>query len=131
MKIHVTHLSPEFVDERGGIAHVVDQDKFPIRAVLRITSKAGTVRSNHYHKTDYHYIYIESGKCEYSEKDSKQIKGKVETVVLNPGDLVLSNPGIIHAVKFLEDTVLYAFTSEKRQHSKYEEDTVRVTIIKA
>lgn len=129
MAIDVTHVSPEFVDERGGIARVVDQDKFPIRAVLRITSKAGTTRSNHVHKNDYHFIYIESGKCIYAEKDSSNPKGKVETVILEPGDLVLTNPGIIHGVKFLENTILYAFTSEKRGHGEYEKDTKRVKII--
>ena len=130
MAIQVTHIEPEFVDERGGIARVVDQDKFPIRAVLKITSKAGTIRANHYHKNDYHYIYIESGKCEYSEKPSDDPKAPIETVTIGPGDLVLSEPGIIHAVKFLEDTVFYAFTTEKREQDQYEGDTVRVTIVK-
>ena len=130
MAINVLHAKPEFIDERGGIARIIDQDKFPIRAVLRITSKKGSIRSNHYHKNDYHYIYIESGKCEYSEKSAYDKQAKVETVVLNPGDLVLSNPGIIHAVKFLSDTVLYAYTTEKRAHDNYEEDTKRVEIVK-
>src|SRR3989338_8017141 len=122
MAINVLHIKPEFVDDRGGIARIIDQDKFPIRAVLRITSRAGTTRANHFHKTDYHYIYVESGKCEYSEKDSKNPVGKVDTVALESGDVVLSKPGIIHGVKFLEDTVLYAFTTEKRQQAYYEKD---------
>lgn len=129
MAIHVIHKIPEFVDDRGGIARIVDQDKFPIRAVLRITSKAGTTRSNHVHKNDYHFIYIESGKCIYAEKDSNNRKAKIETVILRPGDIVLTNPGIIHAVRFLEDTVLYAFTSEERGHNEYEKDTKRIKII--
>lgn len=124
------HPLEEFKDDRGVILRIVDQDKFAIRAVLRITSKAGSIRSNHYHKNDYHYIYIESGKCEYSEKPVHDPKAKVETVTLNPGDLVLSNPGIIHAVKFLEDTILYAFTTEKRAQNYYEEDTERIEIVK-
>lgn len=129
MKIQISHINPDFVDERGGIARVVDQDKFPIRAILRITSKAGSIRANHYHKHDYHYIYIESGKCEYSEKPVNKPNSKIETITLNPGDLVLTNPGIIHAVKFLEDTVFYAFTTEKREQDQYEGDTVRITIV--
>lgn len=129
MAIKVTHTKPEFVDKRGGIARIVDQDKFPIRAVLRITSKAGTTRANHVHKTDYHYIYIESGKCEYSEKDPNNPSGKVETVILEPGDLVLTSPGIIHGVKFLENTVLYAFTTERRGRVQYEKDIERIKIV--
>lgn len=129
MTINVVYTKSEFVDDWGGIIRIIDQDKFSIRAILRITSKAGSVRSNHYHKKDHHYLFIESGKCEYSEKPVNDPEAKLETVVLIPGDLALSNPGIIHAVKFLEDTVLYAFTSEKREHDKYEGDTKRVKIV--
>lgn len=129
MAIQVIHITEEFVDGRGGIARIVDATTDTFRAVLRITSKAGTIRSNHYHKHDYHYIYIESGSCEYSEKPAKEKSAKVETVLLRPGDLVLTKPGIIHAVKFLKDTVLYALTTESRDPKQYEKDTVRVTII--
>lgn len=129
MAMRVTHIKPEFVDDRGGIARVVDQDIFSIRAILRVTSKAGTIRSNHVHTHDYHYIYIENGKCEYSEKPVNDPNAKIETVMLQSGDVVLTKPGIIHAVRFLEDTVLYAFTTEKRQQDKYEADTERITII--
>ena len=130
MAINVVHTKPEFVDDRGGIARIVDQDKFPIRAVLRITSKKGSVRSNHYHKNDYHYIYVENGKCEYSEKPVNNSNAEIATVVMNPGDLVLTKPGIIHAVKFLQDSVIYAFTTEKRVQDEYEKDTERIDIVK-
>lgn len=129
MAIKVIHPKTEFTDERGGIARIVDSDKFTFRAVLRITSKAGSIRSNHYHRSDYHYIYVESGKCEYSEKPSDDPNAKVETVILESGDVVLSKPGIIHAVKFLEDSVMYAITTETREHELYEEDTKRIKII--
>lgn len=130
MAIQVIKPKEEFTDERGGIARIVDEDTFTFRAVLRITSKAGSVRSNHYHKSDSHYLYVESGKCEYSERPASTPNAKIETVTLEPGDLVLSKPGIAHAVKFLEDTVLYAFTTEKREHEQYEEDTKRIEIVK-
>src|SRR3989338_2369459 len=129
MAIKVTHIKPEFVDQSGGIARIVDQNTFPIRAVLRIFSVAGTTRANHVHKKDYHYIYIESGKCEYSEKDSNNRSVKAETVILESGDVVLSRPGKIHGIKFLEDTVFYAFTTERRDQDKYEKNTERIKII--
>lgn len=129
MAITVTHSKPEFKDVRGTIARVVDQTKFTIRAVLRITSKAGAIRSNHYHKKDYHYLYVESGRCEYFEKSVHNKHANIEKVILKPGDLVLTKPNIIHAVRFLEDSVLYAFTTEKRKQDSYEEDTVRVPIV--
>jgi dTDP-4-dehydrorhamnose 3,5-epimerase-like enzyme len=129
MKIKVTHIDPEFVDQRGGIARVLDQNVHRIQTILRITSKAGSIRSNHYHKKDYHFMYLESGMCEYSEKPANKPKSKIETVKMVAGDLVLTNPMVIHAVKFLQDSVLYAFTTEKRDQDKYEKDTIKVTII--
>lgn len=130
MAIKVIHPKEKIVDRRGTIFRIVDNESFTFHAVLRITSKKGSIRSNHYHKNDAHYLYLESGKCQYSEKSAYKPKAKIETVLLRPGDLVLSMPGIIHAVKFLEDSILWAFTAEKRIQEKYEEDTVRVTIIK-
>lgn len=129
MAIHVLHPKEEFVDERGGITRIIDDAKIKLRGVLLITSRAGSVRANHYHKSDFHYVYIVSGRCEYSERPVDDPKAIVETVVLEPGDMVLTKPGIIHAIKFLENTVFYTFTTEKRQQDLYEEDTKRITII--
>lgn len=129
MAIKVFHPKEEFVDKRGGITRIIDDEATLFRAVLRITSKKGTIRSNHYHKKDFHYLYIESGKCEYAERSVDKPNAKIEKIILNPGDVVLSKPRVIHAVKFLEDTVLWAFTTEKRQHEQYEKDTKRVTIL--
>ena len=120
------NVQPEFTDARGGIAIVLDKD-FPIRSILHITSKAGTVRSNHYHKTDSHYCYLLSGKAEYYEKPVSG--GKIESAVLKAGDMVYSASMVIHAFKFLEDTVMFAYAAKSRNQSDYEADTVRVTLI--
>lgn len=130
MAIKVIQPKKKIVDGRGVIFRIVDDKSFAFHGVLRITSKRGSIRSNHYHKKDAHYLYLESGKCQYSEKPAYNSKAKIQTVVLDPGDLVLSKPGIIHAVKFLEDSVLWAFTTEKRLQPAYEKDTVRETIVK-
>lgn len=129
MPIKVTHIKPEFVDDRGYISRLVDTDEYPLRAVLYITSKKGSVRANHYHKKDAHFVYCLSGKFRYSEKNMKKKNSKVESVILKPGDLVLSKPGIAHAMEFLEDTVFLAFTTEKRNQDLYEEDIKRVKIV--
>lgn len=129
MPIKVTKIRPEFIDDRGYITRLVDTDEFPIRAVLYITSKKGTVRGNHYHKKDAHFVYCHSGKFRYSEKNMLKKNAKVESVILKPGDLVLSRPGIAHSMEFLEDTVFLAFTTEQREQDKYEHDTQRVEIV--
>ncbi len=129
MPIKITHVKPEFVDDRGYISRLVDTDEYPLRAVLYITSKKGTVRGNHYHKKDAHFVYCMSGKFRYSEKKIGSKNSKVESVILKPGDLVLSKPGVVHAMEFLEDTVFLAFTTEKREQDKYEKDIKRIKIV--
>lgn len=128
MAIKVTHTKPEFKDERGYITRLIDSDQTRFRAVLYITSKAGTERGNHYHKKDYHYVYCLSGKFRYSEKNMAKSNSKVESVILNPGDLVLSCPMVAHSMEFLEDSVFLAITTETRVQNLYEEDTVRIKI---
>lgn len=129
MKIKVRHIKDQLVDVRGAITQIINEDNLRLRTIMRITSKAGSIRSNHYHVKDYHYMFLESGKCEYSEKPADMPNAKIQTVILSQGDLVLTKPGIIHAVKFLEDTVLYAFSTEGRSRSEYEKDTKRVVIV--
>ncbi len=129
MPIKVTKIKPEFKDDRGYISRIVDTDEYPLRAVLYITSKKGTVRANHYHKKDAHFVYCLTGKFRYSEKNMKKKNSKIESVILKPGDVVLSKPGIAHAMEFLEDTVFLAFTTEKRTQDLYEDDIKRVKIV--
>lgn len=128
MSIKVTHTKPEFVDDRGYITRLVNDDNLRLRAVLYITSKKGTQRGNHYHKKDYHYVYCLSGKFRYSEKDMHKPSSPIESVILKSGDLVLSKPMMAHSMEFLEDTVFLAFTTEHREQEKYEDDTVRIKI---
>lgn len=128
MAIKVTHIKPEFADDRGYISRLVDDNGKNFKTVLYITSKKGTERGNHYHKSDYHYVYCLSGKFKYSEQDMHNINSPVESVILKPGDLVLSNPMVAHSMEFLEDTVFLAITTETRTQDKYEQDTVRIKL---
>lgn len=128
MALKVTHIKPEFKDERGYITRIVNDDKKKFKAVLYITSKKGTERGNHYHKSDFHYVYCISGKFRYSEKSMHNPNSKTDSVILKPGDLVLSSPMMAHSMEFLEDTVFLAITTEGREQNKYEEDTVRIKI---
>ena len=128
-------IKPEFVDERGGITRILDSAS-PIRSILLITSKKGSIRSNHYHKKDTHYCYLVSGKMEWFEKPADKGDGEielfekpVESAVLEPGDMIFTPAMIIHAVRFLEDSVLLTFATEGRNQADYEADTVRVTLI--
>ena len=125
MSIIVKKIKPEFIDKRGIITRILDQNKISIRSVLLITSKSKTVRGEHYHKKDSHYVYCLKGKLKYSARDMRKKVSHAESVILNEGDLVLTPPMTWHSMEFLEDSVFFAFTTETRAHNKYEADTVR------
>ena len=120
------NIKPEFVDGRGAITRILDSDT-PIRSILTITSKKGSVRSNHYHKKDTHYCYLVSGKMEWFEKPLEG--GEIESAVLESGDMIFTPALTIHAVRFLEDSVFFTFATEARNQADYEADTVRVALI--
>jgi dTDP-4-dehydrorhamnose 3,5-epimerase-like enzyme len=119
---------PEFADERGTITRVLNNASIPIKSILLITSVKGTIRSNHYHKKDSHYCYLISGKIEYTEQPVGK-ESERKTVILEPGDMVYTPPMAIHAMRFLEQSVLLAFATESREQTDYESDTVRVSFI--
>lgn len=124
-------------DARGTIQQLFAHDAGDIKSILLISSKTGTVRSNHYHKKDSHYCYLLSGKAvwvevpvgEYEEY-KKSIKMSFScTKVLYPGNMIFTPPMVIHAVRFLEDSQLLALSTELRDQEHYEDDTVRVELI--
>jgi len=126
MSIIVKHIKPEFTDQRGYISRIIDQKKILLRSVLVIFCKAGSIRGNHYHKRDSHFVYCFSGKFKYSEKNMKKKIPNTESVMLKSGDLVLTKPMFWHQMEFIEETIFFAFTTETREQNKYEEDTVRL-----
>ena len=122
-------ITAEFTDERGAITKILDDGKTAPKSILIITSKAGTVRANHYHKTDAHYCYMLSGKMEYFEKPVNADDSKIESAVLIAGDMIYSPPMAVHAFRFLEDTIWVVIALNSRHQAAYEADTVRVKFI--
>lgn len=115
-------------DEPRGIMEKLAEGEF--QSVLRITSKAGSVRANHYHKQDSHLCYLVRGKIEYVFRGALADEAPLERLIIEPGQLVFSPPRVAHAMRFLEDSELYCFTtSPRRTQDEYEDDLVRVTLV--
>ena len=55
-------LEEPFSDVRGKIQPLVDE---MMKSAVLIESKAGSLRANHYHKTDWHYCYVMEGRIQY------------------------------------------------------------------
>lgn len=111
-----------------------------ITSALYITCKKGSIRANHYHKKDTHYSYMLKGRMEYTYKNVKSQNSKVKirpdtvgtkrkTIIVNAGEIVETPPMTVHAMRFLEDSVFLALTTESRDQDKYERDTIRVKLI--
>ncbi len=121
----VIKLEKPFVDVRGSIKPLVD---IMMQSAVMIESKAGSLRANHYHKTDWHYCYIISGKIEYLHRPTGSNQNP-ETILVNEGEMVFTPPMIDHGMKFPVDTVFLTLSRNPRDQASYEADVVRVDMV--
>lgn len=118
-------LEPAHADARGAIQSLVN---FPMKNASLITSKKGSVRSNHYHLTDWHYMYVLSGSFDYYYRETGS-KEPAQVVRAGAGDMVFTRPMEDHATVFLEDTQLIVLSRKPRDQASYEADVRRVVLV--
>jgi quercetin dioxygenase-like cupin family protein len=118
-------MIPPYADPRGYIQTLVNR---PIRNVALITSAKGTVRSNHFHRTDWHYMYMISGAAYYYYRPTGS-RQKPERLLFKQGDLVYTGPMEDHTTVFIEDSMLLAMSGNPRDQETYESDVVRVELV--
>lgn len=111
-----------YKDDRGEIIDVMEGD---FKAVQIITSKKGSVRSNHYHREGGHLLYVAEGSMVYFECKPGDYANAERTIV-GKGDAVFTGPMIAHRSEFLEDTVLVCVATKNRADGAYADDLVRV-----
>ncbi|MBF0625106.1 MAG: cupin domain-containing protein [Magnetococcales bacterium] len=122
----VTPPAP-FADARGAIQPLVDVD---MKSCVLISSKKGTVRANHYHKTDWHYCYVLSGVIDYHHRPTGS-SSQPEVVTIRPGQLFFTPPMVDHAMVFREDTVFLTLGRNSRAQEVYEADVERIHLADA
>lgn len=118
----IVPLEAPFVDARGSIQPLVD---LPMESCVLISSRKGTVRANHYHKTDWHFCYVMSGSIEYYHRPHGS-QEKPEKVTVKTGQLFFTPPMVDHAMVFPEDTVFLTLGRNSRTQEVYEADVVRI-----
>lgn len=118
----IVPLHPPFADARGMIQPLVDMD---MKSCVLISSKAGTVRANHYHRTDWHFCFVLSGSIEYYHRPVGSTD-KPEVVLVRAGQLFFTPPMVEHAMVFPEDTVFLTLGRNSRAQEVYEQDVVRI-----
>ena len=120
-------LEKPFIDNRGSIQPLVD---LLMKSAVMIHSKAGSLRANHYHKTDWHYCYVINGKINYYHRELNSNKDP-ELLVVEKGRMVFTPPLIEHCMKFPEDTLFLTLSRNPRDQETYEADVVRTNLIDA
>ena len=121
----LVNLGTPFVDKRGSIQPLVD---LMMKSAVMIESKAGTLRANHYHKTDWHYCYVIKGKIEYFHREVNSTK-KPELIIVEKENMIFTPPMVEHCMKFPLDTLFLTLSRNPRDQKTYEEDVVRTNLI--
>ena len=111
-------------DNRGSILSIVDHQ---VLNVSIIESQKNTIRSNHYHKKDFHFMYVLEGEIDYFYKSLKN--EKVKYLKVSQGNTIFTPNLEIHATYFPVNTKLVVSSGFARDKKTYEEDTVRIEFI--
>lgn len=121
----IVNLEAPIMDDRGAIQLLVNT---PMKNITLITSNKGAVRANHYHRTDWHYMYMLEGECDYyyrpfgSEDDPQVIKWVKNQMVFTP-------PMEEHTTIFTTDSSFLAISRNPRDQATYEADVVRTVLV--
>ena len=121
----VVKLEKPFIDARGEIQPLVDM---MMESAVMIESKKGSLRANHYHKTDWHYCYVISGAIDYYHRLTGSTSTP-ETMTVKQGEMVFTPPMVDHGMTFPEDTVFLTLSRNPRDQESYEQDVVRVDMM--
>lgn len=120
------NLHETYSDERGDLIKLLSGD---IKSSILITSKKGTIRANHYHKTDHHYCYVIKGEIIYLTREVGKTKG-FEMHKITEGKMFYTPELLEHLMIFSKDTIFLAFSKVSfRSQKEYEDDLVRVDFL--
>ena len=125
---YIHSITPFFSDSRGEMSRILNNVE-NIVSILLITSRKGSIRANHYHKKDIHYMYLLTGKMEYSYKEVRKSNSRIKKLIVKPNELIKTPAMTSHATRFLEDSTFLAFSIRPRDFKSYENDTIRVKLI--
>jgi quercetin dioxygenase-like cupin family protein len=119
--VQIIKLQTSFSDDRGEIVDLLENEQ--INAVTLVTFSKGAIRGNHYHKFTTQWNYLLSGRVKLMSQDPD---GPVVETIMRPGDFVVTEPNVRHALVGLEESSLMVFTKGPRGGKEYETDTFRL-----
>lgn len=119
-------LPEPFTDERGSIQNIFEYDTWKAGGVAVIKSRAGSTRSDHWHKEDAHHLFVLSGEVEYQWREADSPVSETRSAVYGEGRCFFTPAQVWHRVIFRKDSVLISVSKRGRDHESHESDLVRV-----
>lgn len=114
---YIINGEKEYIDDRGKISNYELTE--PINLIGYITSKAGTLRANHYHPIQEQKCLVTKGKYISVIKDLMDDKALTKTMIIKKGDISVIKPNVAHTMVFLEDTEFLNLVRGEREHENY------------
>ena len=121
----IVELETPFVDERGAIYPIVDEQ---MESCVIITSVKGSVRANHFHRTDWHFCHVLKGEIEYHWRDTGSDEAP-KKITIGEGQCFFTPPLVDHAMVFTEDTTFLTLGRNPRDQETYEADVERIDLV--
>jgi dTDP-4-dehydrorhamnose 3,5-epimerase-like enzyme len=109
-------------DVRGFIQPISDLN---MKSASIIYTKKNQWRANHYHKQDWHFIYVTKGSFEYYFRKTNS-SGKIKKIIVNVGQVLFTGNMIDHAMYYTTETEILVLSKNSRDRKTYEDDTVRI-----
>ena len=111
-------------DDRGRILSIVDHN---IKNVSIIETFPNSMRSNHFHHKDFHFMYILEGEIDYFFKPLNS--DEISYFKIEAGMTIFTPNNEIHSCHFPVNTKMVVSSGFPRDQKTYEADTVRVDFI--
>ena len=120
----IVTLDKSFEDDRGAIHPIIDAD---MKSCVIIYSKKGSIRANHFHKTDWRYCYVLDGQIEYHWRPTGE-STDAQTIIIEKGQCFFTPPLVDHAMIFTKDTTFLTLGRNPRDQKSYESDIERINL---
>lgn len=117
-------IGKTFKDKRGWLKKILDGN---FSSCIEIYSKKGSIRANHYHKKDTHFMYIIYGEILYFYRNRKK-GAKAKFKLMKKNDLFFTPSMQEHMAYFTKNTHFLAFSTRKRTKFDYEKDLIKVNM---
>ena len=118
----IINLPEAFCDNRGSIQPLLDID---MKSSILIISNPGSVRANHYHKTDWHYCYVLTGEIKYYYRPHGD-KKLAQELIIKENQMFFTPPMVDHAMVFNKKTKFLTWSRNSRLQEVYEADVFRI-----